>query len=94
MALIEVRLFCDKLGGAWEEDTETEFVSRYGALLQCSKRVKSGENLQIMRSDTGQKVQARVVWQRPAEGGFLTGVEFVDCDNFWGLDWSAIEDAR
>ncbi len=38
---------------------------------------------------------ARVAWQRPLDNnGVRMGVEFVSCDNFWGLDWGAIEEAR
>jgi hypothetical protein len=94
-ASIPVRLRCDKLGGAWEEDSKTVLLSRYGASVQCNHSAKPGESLQIVRFDTGQKAQARVAWQRPSESDSVRiGVEFVDCDNFWGLDWAAIEEAR
>jgi hypothetical protein len=94
-ASIAVRLRCDTPGGTWEEDTETVSLSRYGASVQCSHPAKPGESLQIIRSDTGQKVQALVVWQRPSGTmNFRIGVEFMDCDNFWGLDWAAVEEAR
>lgn len=94
-AAIPVRLCCDKLGGSWEEDSKTVLLSRYGASVQCTHRAKPGESLQLVRFDTGQKAQARVAWQRPADNdGTRIGVEFVDCDNFWGLDWAAIEETR
>jgi hypothetical protein len=94
-ASIAVRLCCDRIGGTWEEDTETVLLSRYGASVRCSHPAKPGENLEVIRSDTGQKVQARVAWQRPVgNDGIRIGVEFVDSDNFWGLDWAAIEEAR
>lgn len=92
---IAVRLCCDKLGGAWEEDTETVLLSRYGASLRCTHSAKLGGNLQIIRSDTGQKTLARVAWQRPiGNESVRIGVEFVDCDYFWGLDWAAVEETR
>ena len=94
-AAIPVHLCCDRLGGAWEEDSKTVLLSRYGASVQCSHPAKPGESLQIVRFDTGQKAHARVAWQRPGERDTVRiGVEFVDCDNFWGLDWAAIEEAR
>jgi hypothetical protein len=94
-ASVAVRLCCDKLGGAWEEDTETVILSRYGASLRCSRPADPRASLQIVRVDTGQQAQARVAWQRPAGSeGSRIGVEFVDCDNFWGLDWAAVEEAR
>jgi hypothetical protein len=95
VAAIAVRLRSEKLGGAWEEDTETVLVSRYGALMRCKHAAKAGETLSVIRADTGEKVAARVAWQRPLENdGIRIGVEFVSCENFWGLDWGAVEDAR
>lgn len=95
VASIPVRLRCDKLGSAWEEETQTLLLSLDGAALRCGHTAKPGEPVQLVRLDTGQEVQARVAWQRPAESdGIRIGVEFVDCDNFWGLDWGAIEETR
>ena len=94
-AAIPVWLTSERLGSAWEEDTETLQVSRYGALMSCKHPAKAGETLHVIRADTGQKVMARVAWQRPLENnGVPMGIEFVSCDNFWGLDWGAIEEAR
>lgn len=99
-AVIPVRLTSEKLGGAWEEDTETVLVSRYGALVRCKHAAKAGETLQVIRADTGEKVLARVAWQRaPGNSGnnnddIRIGVEFLGCENFWGLDWGAVEEAR
>ena len=90
-ASIAVRLSCDKLGGAWEEVTQTVLLSQYGASIRCNHSADPSESLQIIRLDTGQKAQARVVWQPPAgSAGRRSGIEFVDCDNFWGLDWFAV----
>jgi hypothetical protein len=95
VASIPVRLCCDKLGSAWEEETQTVLLSRHGASVRCGHRAKPGEPIQLVRLDTGQEVQALVAWQRPAESdGIRIGVEFVDCDNFWGLDWGVIEETR
>jgi hypothetical protein len=95
VATIAVRLCSERLGGAWEEDTETVLVSRYGALVRCKHAAKAGETLNVVRADTGEKVMARVAWQRPLENdGVRMGVEFVSCENFWGLDWGAVEEAR
>jgi hypothetical protein len=95
VAKILVRLTSEKLGGSWEEDTETVLVSRYGALVRCKHAAKSGETLNVMRADTGEKALARVAWQRPSGNDDIRiGVEFVACENFWGLDWGAVEEAR
>jgi hypothetical protein len=94
-ASILVRVSSDKLGSAWEEETQTLLLSRHGASLRCGHSAKPGEPVQLVRLDTGQEVQARVAWQRPAENdGIRIGIEFVDCENFWGLDWGEVEETR
>ena len=51
--------------------------------------------LSVVRADTGQTAKARVAWQRPLdEEDTRIGVEFVGCENFWGLDWGVVEDSR
>ncbi len=94
-AAIAVRLSSERLGGSWEEDTETVLVSRYGALVRCKHGAKAGETINVIRADTGERVLARVAWQRPNEhDDTRIGVEFVGCENFWGLDWGVVEEAR
>jgi hypothetical protein len=95
VAAIPVRLSSEKLGAAWEEDTETVLVSRYGALVRCKHAAKAGETLHLKRADTGAMALARVAWQRPLDTDDIRiGVEFVACENFWGLDWGVVEEAR
>jgi hypothetical protein len=94
-AAIAVRLSSEKLGGVWEEDTETVLVSRYGALVRCKHAAKAGETLHLIRADTGEQTLARVAWQRPSDKDDIRiGVEFVSSENFWGLDWGIVEEAR
>jgi len=95
VACIPVKLTSEKFVGAWEEDTETVLVSRHGALLRCKHPAKAGETLHFKRADTGQEALARVAWQRPLSNDDVRiGVEFVACENFWGLDWGVVEEAR
>ena len=95
VASISVRLSSEKIGGAWAEDTETVLVSRYGALVRCKHAAKAGETINVIRADTGDTVLARVAWQRPSgNDDTRIGVEFVACENFWGLDWGAVEESR
>jgi hypothetical protein len=95
VATIPVLLTSERIGGAWQEDTETVLVSRYGALVRCKHVAKAGETLQVIRADTGEKADARVAWQRPSGNEDVRiGVEFVSCENFWGLDWGVVEEAR
>jgi len=93
VAAIPVRLISERLGGAWEEDTETLLVSRFGALMRCRHPAKPGETLQVLRTDTGDKALARVAWQRlSSKEDPRIGVEFVGCENFWGVDWGLVEE--
>jgi hypothetical protein len=95
VATIPVKLSSEKIGSAWEEDTETVLVSRYGALVRCKHPAKAGETIHVIRADTGDKALARVAWQRPSgKDDVRIGVEFVSCENFWGLDWGAVEESR
>jgi len=89
---IPVQLRCEEPGGAWEEETQTKQISRYGALLKCQHPVRAGEILLVGSLDTGRQVQARVARQQRKIGEAQEiGIEFLDRDNFWGVDWSAAE---
>ena len=90
--IIPVRLRCEKPGQTWEERTETRMLSRYGALVDCQHPVEVGDTLLVERVDNARQVRARVAWQRRKWAGRLEiGLEFLDCDNFWELDWKAAE---
>jgi PilZ domain-containing protein len=81
---IRVRLCSDWPGRAWEEETETQMLSRYGAMLECQHPVETGDTLQVARLDTGRQAPARVVWHRRRGSGRVEfGVTFPDSENFW-----------
>ncbi len=76
----------------WEEETETQVLSRHGAGLQCRHAIEAGGALVVVRRDTGQRVNVRVSYCRyTADGSREIGIEFLNCDNFWGLDWNLPE---
>jgi len=79
-------------GPVWEEETETETVSRCGAGLRCRHLVSAESLVVIVRRDTGRRAKARVRYSRynPA-GKRELGIEFIDNDNFWDLDWNSSE---
>jgi len=88
---IAVRLSSDKIGGTWEEDAETVLLSKHGASVRCNHAAKPGETLNLLRFDTGQKVEARVAWrQQLSKDDIRIGVEFIEVENFWGLDWEVV----
>ena len=76
----------------WEEEAETRVLSRLGASLPCRHSVETGATLAIVRRDNGQHASARVIYCRyNAEGCREIGIEFLNCENFWGLDWNFAE---
>ena len=88
-AALAVRLRCDKLGHSWEEDARTRMLSRYGVLMECQHAVESGEVLTFEWPEKSKQARARVAWVHPADNGTsLVGVEFLDAENFWELDWN------
>lgn len=93
-AVLPVLLRCQEPGRAWEEVGVTRFLSRCGALVECRNPAQAGDGVLLARIDTGKKVQARVVWCNPGkEGTQEVGLEFLSGENFWELDWEAIEKA-
>jgi len=76
----------------WEEETETLIVSRCGAGVRCRHLASSESIVVIVRRDTGKRAKARVRYSRyNPDGKRELGVEFIDTDNFWGLDWNSSE---
>lgn len=85
-ASVPIRLRSEKPGHPWEEETQTQMLSRHGAMVECEHVVETGENLHVTRLDTGQQAQARVVWQRRKESDRVEiGLAFPVSDNFWNI---------
>jgi hypothetical protein len=88
---IAVQVRSEKSRQRWEEKTETEVISRYGALVKCQHYVETGESLRVVRLENGRKANTHVVWHmRKQDGQAKAGIEFLNCDNFWELDWTRI----
>jgi hypothetical protein len=82
----------EEMGPTWEEETETQIVSRHGAGLRCRHLVSSKSMVVIVRRDTGQRAKAQVRYsQFNLDGKREVGIEFIDDDNFWSLDWNSSE---
>ena len=78
----------------WEEETHTRMLSRHGALVECRHPAEAGETLHVLRLDIHREGQARVAWLRQKGPNRVEmGIEFVNCDNFWGLDWGTNQSA-
>jgi hypothetical protein len=88
-AWIPIRVRCEKLGRRWEEDTETQMVSRYGAMVQLRNGVAADEILTVEWPAKSKQARARVAWSEgKTEGPSAVGFEFLDTDNFWEMDWT------
>jgi len=89
-ATIPIQVYSREPREAWQEDTETLLISRYGALTKCEHPVEIDEMVHVVRTDTGRAADARVAWLLSrGDGPRAIGIEFLDTDNFWGLDWDA-----
>jgi hypothetical protein len=87
---IPIWLRNEELGPVWEEETETQIVSRCGAGLRCRHLASAESIVVIVRRDTGRRAKARVRYSRyNPDGKRELGIEFIDNDNFWGLDWNS-----
>ena len=77
---ISIRLISDTPGRCWEEETHTLDMSSRGARMKCQHEVQNGGILKVVRIDTGQQMEARVVWQRrTAPETQEIGIEFINC---------------
>jgi hypothetical protein len=89
---VEVVLTGAAGGESWEEKTKTTTVSRHGASLICARALAQGEAVKITRVDSGQYCMARVVWSaRRDESNVEVGLELLNEQNLWGVDWDMPE---
>jgi PilZ domain-containing protein len=89
IASIPVRLRNAQRG--WEEEAETRQISENGASLECGHALGVGEELFVVRPEADRRARARVVWcERKGAERCEFGIEFVNCEDFWEPDWSAI----
>jgi hypothetical protein len=86
---IRVRLHFHTPNGTCTEETVTREVSQHGTSLACSFPVQLGGRLVIERMDTSERVDAIVRWRDRGPGGAQQhlGIEILNHENFWGLDW-------
>jgi hypothetical protein len=86
---LPLRLISEGPQESWEEDTETVLVSRCGALVRSHHTFKPNQQLKATRADKGGQTRARVAWcPHEKDTRPLIAIEFLDHDNFWGMDWS------
>ena len=85
-----LRLAVETPGPPWEVDAETCLVSRHGAMLELKQPLPANETLLVSCLQTGRQARARVAWYQEKENGRIEiGIEFLDSQNFWQLDWDS-----
>ena len=86
---IPVRLHFHTSNETCAEETVTREVSQRGTSLICSFPVQVGGRFVIEKMDTGERSEAIVRWRDFRDGGARPhlGIEILNRENFWGLDW-------
>jgi hypothetical protein len=75
-------------GSQVAEPAEAVVVSRYGALLRTSTRLKNGTPLALTHGFSKETEQFQVVWapEKPTDGKWDTGIEAKKPrEDFWGI---------
>jgi hypothetical protein len=84
----------DKQGYAFEEDTQTLQVSKYGALISSVHDLQEGSILQLRLKRDEHWSDFRVVWTSSEDDTLgRVGIEFVQATSFFGVplregDWA------
>ena len=61
-------------------------ISRRGACVEIRQLLRVGQPITLQRDDTGECARGKVAWTKPlALERFLTGLEILDKEDFWGL---------
>jgi hypothetical protein len=85
-ARMAVLLRSEASDAPWEENGETQLVSRHGAQILCRREPAIGDRLTCVRLDSGARVEAQVVWARhQGNGNIEIGIEFLSDTNFWNF---------
>lgn len=79
----------DELGRVREEYGQTKSLSKYGASVSSLVALPVKQRFRLRAPEMGREAESRVVWARPGDfpGRTDLGVEFLDCENFWGLSF-------
>lgn len=81
----------NKDGQEFRENTRTLIVSKHGAKLIMVQQVAVGADVVLTNRALGRSVRAAVVWvgqESPARDFREVGVQLVDPENVWGLEFS------
>jgi hypothetical protein len=76
---------------AFRETTQTLIVNRHGAKLVTTHQMAMGAEVLIENPSLGSVAKAKIVWvsgKRNASGLHEVGVQLLDSQNIWGLEFA------
>ncbi len=74
--------------GQWRDDpAATTMLSRYGCMLSAQCRIKLGEEIRLYWTEKQRETRAKVVFRSLEANEVRLAVEFLDTDDFWGIDF-------
>jgi hypothetical protein len=84
----------DEHGRHREEGAETVLLSQHGTLLKTPVDLPVEHRLRLRVPETKSEAEAEVIWVQKGEapGGVELGIEFVEAENFWEIDFPADDD--
>lgn len=85
----------DEHGRRREEGAETILLSQYGALLMAPMALPVEHRLHLRLPEAKQEAEAEVIWVQEGDAPEQVelGIEFVEAENFWGIDFPADEES-
>jgi glutaredoxin len=81
----------DLEGNEHDEPAETMILTRYGGSLLSPTIFKPGQDIFLWWPERMRGARARIIFRQLGGAGNLAelGFEFVDAENFWGIDFAA-----
>lgn len=81
---LNIRVISELPGRSWSEETYTVDVGRDGTQIVCTNAAEIGDILDIIRLDTAEQMQVRVIWRRRMSSGVHeVGTEVVGSKCVW-----------
>jgi hypothetical protein len=79
----------DAAGHQQLEATETQLLSKYGALVLAASELQKGQLVWVTLADTNRKAQARVVFAMTSQsaGKRAVAFELLGEEDFWGIEF-------
>jgi len=79
----------DEMGRVREEAAQTQMVSKHGAAVTAPAALAVRQHMRLRVPEMGREAESQVVWVKPGEipGRTDLGVEFLQAEDFWGINF-------